>query len=219
MYDDNYDDDSDELDNKAPHSKAGDDTDYEDDYYNDLVDSLNNTRKAQVDVVFFNRCAKVGSQSLMELMGRLAKRNNFKHSRNVAKSRSTIYIKPHEQMELIKEIYEKPRPHIYSQHINYINFTQFRAPRPIYINLIRDPLERVRSWFYYVRAEWYYIDMRRHLGDKAPPMPPKEFMEMDLDTCVKTHNVHCQYKQMDNTDGDYRRQTMFFCGQNRKLCM
>ncbi|TMW42272.1 hypothetical protein DOY81_012648, partial [Sarcophaga bullata] len=108
-----------------------------------------------------------------------------------------------------------------TQHIAYINFTRFHMPKPIYINLVRDPVERIISWHYYVRAEWYYKDMQLKLGDKAPKMPAKEFMEMDLDTCVQTKDIHCQFNQMEvkNPAGDHRRQTLFFCGQNRKLCM
>lgn len=174
-----------------------------------------------MDVVFFNRVPKVGSQSLMELMARLANVNGFVHGRDPGKAHETIFLKPPQQKEKIREIYDMSRPRAYSQHIAYINFTQHHMPRPIYINLVRDPIERIRSWHYYVRAEWYYRDLQAKLGDKAPKMPAKEFMEMDLDTCVKTGDIHCQFNQMEvkNPAGDHRRQTLFFCGQNRKLCM
>ena len=44
----------------------------------DERDDLNITSKfADVDVIFFNRVPKVGSQSIMSLMKLLAKRNNF----------------------------------------------------------------------------------------------------------------------------------------------
>ncbi|XP_075160319.1 heparan sulfate 2-O-sulfotransferase pipe isoform X1 [Haematobia irritans] len=200
-----------------------DDDDYDDDYENSLYssDALNNTKKAEVDVVFFNRVPKVGSQSLMELMVRLGKAHNYVHSRDQGKPHETIFLKPPQQKAFINELYRQSRPRVYSQHIAYINFTQHHQPRPIYINLVRDPIERIRSWHYYVRAEWYYRDLQAKLGDKAPKMPPKEFMEMDLDTCVRTGDIHCQFNQMEikNPAGDHRRQTLFFCGQNRKLCM
>ncbi|XP_061388106.1 heparan sulfate 2-O-sulfotransferase pipe-like, partial [Musca vetustissima] len=219
---DEEDDDDDHVHGKHGRKEEVDDDEYEyddDELYS--ADALNNTKKAEVDVVFFNRVPKVGSQSLMELMQRLGKVNHFVHSRDVGKPHETILLPPPKQKELIHEIYNLTRPRIYSQHIAYINFTQHHMPRPIYINLIRDPIERIRSWHYYVRAEWYYRDLKAKLGDRAPKMPPKEFMEMDLDTCVKTGNIHCQFNQMQvkNPAGDHRRQTLFFCGQNKKLCM
>uniref|UniRef100_A0A1I8M4Q8 Heparan sulfate 2-O-sulfotransferase pipe n=1 Tax=Musca domestica TaxID=7370 RepID=A0A1I8M4Q8_MUSDO len=227
---DNYDDDDDDEEedekpghghkSKHPKEETEEEYEYEDDELYS-ADALNNTKRAEVDVVFFNRVPKVGSQSLMELMAKLGKVNNFVHSRDVGKPHETIFLQPPKQKELIHEIYNLTRPRIYSQHIAYINFTQHHMPRPIYINLVRDPIERIRSWHYYVRAEWYYRDLKAKLGDRAPPMPPKEFMEMDLDTCVKTGDIHCQFNQMQikNPAGDHRRQTLFFCGQNKKLCM
>ncbi|XP_037940452.1 heparan sulfate 2-O-sulfotransferase pipe-like [Teleopsis dalmanni] len=198
-----------------------DDYDLEDDEWSLKADLLNNTKKAEVDVIFFNRVPKVGSQSLMELMVRLGNINGYSHSRDAGKATETILLKPDNQRELIAEIYMKNKPHAYSQHIAYINFTRFHFPKPIYINLVRDPIERIISWHYYVRAEWYYKDLKDKLGDKAPDMPEKEFMEMDFETCVKTGSKYCQFNQMqvNNPAGDHRRQTLFFCGQNKKLCM
>ncbi|KAM7356283.1 heparan sulfate 2-O-sulfotransferase pipe [Cochliomyia hominivorax] len=198
-----------------------DDEDEYYDYLNAAADALNNTKKADVEVVIFNRVPKVGSQSLMQLMIQLGKINNFIHSRDAGKSHETILLNATGQKALIEEIYRKPKPHIYSQHLAYVNFTRFKMPKPIYINLVRDPVERIISWHYYVRAEWYYEDMALKLGDKAPKRPSDEFMNMDLDTCVQKKDKYCTFNQMEikNPVGDHRRQTLFFCGQNRKLCM
>lgn len=38
---------------------------------------LNNTQRAGIEVVFFNRVPKVGSQTFMELLRRLAMKNRF----------------------------------------------------------------------------------------------------------------------------------------------
>ncbi|KAH8373489.1 hypothetical protein KR009_011076 [Drosophila setifemur] len=203
------------------------DEDEEDDYYelgggfNFEADILNNTKFAEADFVFFNRVPKVGSQSLMELMARLGKINGFTHARNKGNAHETIVINKQRQNDLIGDLLTRPKPHIYSQHIAYINFTRFHLPKPIYINLVRDPVDRIISWHYYIRAPWYYRDMKAKLGDKAPPMPSDEFLNLDLDTCVRNHDPHCAFNQMEikNPVGDHRRQTLFFCGMNQKLCM
>ncbi|XP_052843957.1 heparan sulfate 2-O-sulfotransferase pipe isoform X1 [Drosophila gunungcola] len=189
--------------------------------FNFKADLLNNTKFAEVDFVFFNRVPKVGSQSLMELMVRLGKINGFTHARNKGSAHETIVMNKQRQNDLVADLLTRPKPHIYSQHIAYINFTRFHLPKPIYINLIRDPIDRIISWHYYIRAPWYYRDMQAKLGDKAPPMPSDEFLNLDLDTCVRNHDPHCTFNQMQvkNPVGDHRRQTLFFCGMNQKLCM
>lgn len=197
------------------------DEDYEEHGYSLEADMLNNTKNAEIDFVFFNRVPKVGSQSLMELMRRLGKINGFTHARNPGSVKETILMPKDGQKELLADLITRPQPHIYSQHIAYINFTRFALPRPIYINLVRDPIERIISWHYYVRARWYYNDMKAKLGENSIAMPPDEFLDMDLDTCVRNHDPHCTFEQMQkvNPVGDHRRQTLFFCGMNRKLCM
>ncbi|SPP76578.1 heparan sulfate 2-O-sulfotransferase pipe-like isoform X2 [Drosophila guanche] len=191
------------------------------DGFNLQADLLNNTKYAEVDFVFFNRVPKVGSQSLMELMARLGKINGFNHARNKGSAHETVLMNKQHQNDLLSDLLTRPKPHIYSQHIAYINFTRFHLPRPIYINLVRDPIDRIISWHYYIRARWYYRDMQAKLGDKAPAMPADEFLDMDLDTCVRNHDPHCTFTQMQvkNEAGDHRRQTLFFCGMNQKLCM
>ncbi|XP_043647745.1 heparan sulfate 2-O-sulfotransferase pipe-like [Drosophila teissieri] len=193
----------------------------DDEGFNFKADLLNNTKYAEVDFVFFNRVPKVGSQSLMELMARLGKINGFTHARNKGSAHETVLMNKQRQNDLVADLLTRPKPHIYSQHIAYINFTRFHLPKPIYINLIRDPIDRIISWHYYVRAPWYYRDMQAKLGEKAIPTPSDEFMNLDLDTCVRNHDPHCTFTQMQvkNPVGDHRRQTLFFCGMNQKLCM
>lgn len=200
---------------------AVDDEDDDEPGYNMAADALNNTKHAQADFVFFNRVPKVGSQSLMELMRRLGKINGFVHARNPGSVKETVMMPKEGQKNLIGDLLTRPKPHVYSQHIAYINFTRYHLPRPIYINLVRDPIERIISWHYYVRARWYYNDMKAKLGENAIEMPSDEFLNMDLDTCVRKHDPLCTFEQMQvkNPAGDHRRQTLFFCGMNRKLCM
>ena len=48
---------------------------------------------------------------------------------------------------------------------------RFNLPDPIYINLVRDPVERVISWYYYVRAPWYFVERKRAFPDLPLPNP------------------------------------------------
>lgn len=174
-----------------------------------------------MDIVFFNRVPKVGSQALMELMKRLGKVNKFKNSRDDSIGHETVLLQVKLQNKLASKIISLQKSATFSKHVAYINFTRFYLPKPIYINMVRDPIERVISWHYYIRAPWYYTDLEKKLGKNAPKLPDKAFMDQDLDTCIKTRSKYCQFEQDEvlNPVGDHRRQTLFFCGQNRFNCL
>jgi hypothetical protein len=59
---------------------------------------LNNTRHAGIDVVFFNRVPKVGSQTFMELLRRLSMRNIFGFHRDHIQRVETIRLAPSDQV-------------------------------------------------------------------------------------------------------------------------
>lgn len=90
--------------------------------------------------------------------------------------------------------------------------SRFGFPDPIYINVVRDPVERVISWFYYVRAPWYYVERKRAFPEL--PLPDPEWLKKDFETCVLTSDPECVYTQGARREGigDHRRQTLFFCG-------
>lgn len=157
----------------------------------------------------------------MMLMKRLGKLNGYTAERDVGKGTEHVMMTYNQQEELIMDVLFNEEPYAYSQHVAFVNFTAHEVQRPIYINLVRDPIERVISWHYYIRAEWYYRDLKDKLGDKARPMPDKEFMEMSFETCVRTKNIHCQFTQNEKVNplGDHRRQTLFFCGQDKAACL
>lgn len=86
--------------------------------------ALNNTRKAGIEVVFFNRVPKVGSQTFMELLRRLSLKNDFAFHRDHIQRVETIRLAPGDQLDLASMIAGYEPPSVYVKHVCFINFTQ-----------------------------------------------------------------------------------------------
>lgn len=86
--------------------------------------ALNNTKNAGIEVVFFNRVPKVGSQTFMELLRRLAIRNEFAFHRDHIQRVETIRLAPGDQMDLASMVAAYEPPSVYVKHVCFVNFTQ-----------------------------------------------------------------------------------------------
>ncbi|KAK0172964.1 hypothetical protein PV328_006223 [Microctonus aethiopoides] len=182
------------------------------------LDGLNNTKRADKHVLFFNRVPKVGSQTFMQLLRRLSVRNGFGFNRDQVQRVETIRLSPYEQRQLVRLVNSYREPSVYVKHVCFTNFTEFNLPQPIYMNVVRDPVERVISWYYYVRAPWYYVERKQIFPDL--PLPDPEWLKKDFESCVLNGDRECRYIEGEYHEGigDHRRQTLFFCGHNEK-CM
>ncbi|XP_026738237.1 heparan sulfate 2-O-sulfotransferase pipe [Trichoplusia ni] len=173
---------------------------------------LNNTARAGTEILFFNRVPKVGSQTFMELLRRLSNRNRFGFHRDTVQRVETIRLAPADQQALASIVTSYEPPASYIKHVCYTNFTRMGFPSPIYVNVVRDPVERVISWYYYVRAPWYYVERKRAFPDL--PLPDPAWLKKDFETCVLSGDRECRYVEGETHEGigDHRRQTLFFCG-------
>ncbi|XP_057321727.1 heparan sulfate 2-O-sulfotransferase pipe [Microplitis mediator] len=182
------------------------------------LNALNNTKRADKHVLFFNRVPKVGSQTFMQLLRRLSVRNNFAFNRDQVQRVETIRLAPYEQRQLVRLVNSYNEPSVYVKHVCFTNFTEFNLPQPIYMNVVRDPVERVISWYYYVRAPWYYVERKQIFPDL--PLPDPEWLKKDFESCVLNGDRECRYIEGEYHEGigDHRRQTLFFCGHSEK-CM
>lgn len=176
--------------------------------------NLNNTKYAEIDLLLFNRVPKVGSEQLIELIRQLSSVNGFGVSRAPFSAPVRQRLNNYEQEELANEIIDYDEPYAYSMHVNYIDFRQYDLPQPIYINMIRDPVERVISWFYYKRAPWTAAQMYKLTKKFLKP----QWYKKSFEDCVLNGEIECRYEidsKFQNTVVDHKRQTLFFCGHDK----
>ena len=166
-------------------------------------------------VLLFNRVAKVGSQSLIKLMVELSNKRGF--TVNVDQRTVEQYNSPPwEQLQLAETLTSFTKPTVWVRHYNFLDFDSFGLASPKWINLVRDPVERVISNFYYRRAGWNIVEKKLAFPDE--PLPDPEFLRRDFESCVLDGDPECTYIE-DNADteketGDHRRQMMQYCGQH-----
>ncbi|XP_017137593.1 heparan sulfate 2-O-sulfotransferase pipe-like isoform X4 [Drosophila miranda] len=181
---------------------------------------LNNTPRAQLDTIFFNRVTKTGSEKMMELLKILGKRNGFEARRDVEGFYEVVLMDPtYAKNFLHSDVLNSTGANTYTKHVAFIDFDLLNEPWPIYINLVRDPIERLVSWFYYARAPWYLAERRETFGEKAV-LPSVAWVRKDFNECIEEHDPECVYEQMEMGNlGDHRRQSLFFCGHTTSVCM
>ncbi|XP_075160327.1 heparan sulfate 2-O-sulfotransferase pipe isoform X9 [Haematobia irritans] len=176
---------------------------------------LNNTRHARQEVLFFNRLEKVGSQSLSSLLGKLSEINDFTPYVNEEYVPNPVLLTPDIERSVAEEITEVEGAMSYVEHINWVNFTRFGFPKPIYVNLVRHPIEKVMSAYYYIRHPavfGFYIQRR---GRK---MESKEWFDMSFNDCVKKAEApDCIFEDHIEYNRDWRRFSLHLCG-NKPEC-
>ncbi|THD21742.1 Heparin sulfate O-sulfotransferase [Fasciola hepatica] len=154
-------------------------------------------------LVIYNRIPKTGSTSLVNLVYHLWKQNSVRIALlNV--SHNGLFLNRMNQLYLVWNLTERvsaQQPLFLHGHFVYLNFAQFGSPiRPIYLNMIRDPLERLASYYYFIR---FGDDFRPNLTRRRMSNPNQRILTFD--ECVQTGGVDC-------TPNDLWVQVPFFCG-------
>lgn len=165
-----------------------------------LADVDNVEPLSNVSYVVFNRVPKCGSMFLTTLCYKLGSQNKF----NV-ESPYEIGEKPQktatEQRKFIDELYTLPSPNMYIRHQWFVNFQEFHSNNPVYINLIRDPISRFESFYYFSR-------FGNNKGGGGQAALTDELKNESVDECVHNRRKECVMP--------YWQVVPYFCGQDTR---
>ncbi|XP_067002289.2 heparan sulfate 2-O-sulfotransferase 1 [Anabrus simplex] len=165
-----------------------------------LVDNRAPVVDSREMVVIYNRVPKTGSTSFVGVAYDICKQNGF-HVLHINITGNMHVLTLANQLRFVQNIshWNSIKPAFYHGHMAFVDFEKFGVShRPIYINLIRKPLDRLVSYYYFLR---FGDDFRPHLVRR------KHGDKMTFDQCVKSRQSDCDPNNM-------WLQIPFFCGHS-----
>ena len=112
------------------------------------------------------------------------------------------------------QLLTQSEPWIYCGHLHFIDLAKYNySIKPTYINIVRDPIERLASFYYYRRDNRYFIP--RPFKDVFNSLKNDSVLarqKMSFDECVMKKDIECH---------DWRfifQMIPFFCGQD-SMCI
>jgi len=153
-----------------------------------LKDSSDNAGVDMSNVLVYNRIPKSGSTMMLGLLYQLGKSLGYLVLRG--KYHSYRYFGKNDRPGLgyfLEQASTRAKT-VYVQHQYYVNYTKTRQHQPVYINIMRDPVEHLISSYYYKRTVI--------LQNKSPQQMTKEERRIvmePLEQCVIERRLECVY--------------------------
>ncbi|XP_035224108.1 heparan sulfate 2-O-sulfotransferase 1-like [Stegodyphus dumicola] len=149
-------------------------------------------------IIIYNRVPKTGSTSFMGIAYDLCTRNGF-NVLHINTTKNSHVLSLSDQARFVHNVstWSAKKPGLYHGHIAFLDFSRFGASKkPIFINIIRKPLDRLVSYYYFLRYgdDFRPYVVRRRQGNKV-----------SFDDCVQKREKDCDPENM-------WLQVPFFCG-------
>eukprot|EP00730_Choanoeca_flexa_P012734 TRINITY_DN4568_c0_g1_i2.p1 TRINITY_DN4568_c0_g1~~TRINITY_DN4568_c0_g1_i2.p1 ORF type:complete len:296 (+),score=37.68 TRINITY_DN4568_c0_g1_i2:143-1030(+) len=168
--------------------------------------SVSPPQKFNANCLIYNRVPKTGSSTIMHWL-----RASKTHRCHISTSGSLRRLNVTEQQVVVEHIMkdicrDDGQKHSYTRHFPWMDFTQFGYPQPLYINTLRDPIERAASAYEYARVG--EIRLRNELLKLLGP----EQADWDFHRCVREGQRCNAYQKI--VDGALTLSTRYFCGHD-----
>ncbi|XP_034658556.1 heparan sulfate 2-O-sulfotransferase pipe-like, partial [Drosophila subobscura] len=175
---------------------------------------LNNTRFAGIEVIVFNRPTRVCTEQMMPLLRQLSTMNDMNVVLNGPVRTMNRTRTEGQQKTEIDWTSDLERGTLYMAHSNWLDFASFGYKKPIYVSMVRDPIDRIVDDYYKRRSRVKRQIHRRMFP--GHPERPAEWYQQSFNQCVRTGSPECQFVQHSVADHvqDFKRQSLFFCGNH-----
>ncbi|XP_035711696.1 heparan sulfate 2-O-sulfotransferase pipe-like [Folsomia candida] len=158
-----------------------------------------NVTSANPDLIFFNRVPKVGSTMMINLIRRLSFRNGVAFFQDAAHPGMQARLNCAQEADLAHLLCQLPKqsPSVYTKHVAMVNFARGGGgcDHVVYINMVRDPVERMISWI--TTCGWEGL----------------ETLSLDFSSCVLQNDDECRF---EGAHENVWSQMMFFCGMDER---
>merc|ERR1712227_591714 len=173
--------------------------------------------------VFHNKIPKAGSTTMKWLLVALARKNGFRldHARWCLSDDQSKCGEhdpktgqhldgPDGEQAMIQYIPQRRKDvgdqnFLLLKHHHWFNFSRFGLEEPTYINVVRDPVTRYSSWYYFERYGW-----QRQQGSRSRFFGDEEDKMRTLDECVQGDYPECLEP--------LQVLIKYFCGTDMKKC-
>ncbi|XP_008548120.1 heparin sulfate O-sulfotransferase [Microplitis demolitor] len=145
--------------------------------------------KSEDTIIIYNRVPKTGSTSFVGVVYDLCKKNKF-HTLHINITNNMHTFTLYNQIQFVNNItrWNIMKPAFYHGHMAFLKFNKFGVKQvPLYLNLLRKPLDRFISYYYFLR---YGDNFRPHLLRK------KYGDTKTFDECVKAGQTDCDPNSM-----------------------
>ncbi|XP_070401553.1 heparan sulfate 2-O-sulfotransferase 1 isoform X2 [Nothobranchius furzeri] len=121
-------------------------------------------------VIIYNRVPKTASTSFTNIAYDLCSKNHY-HVLHINTTKNNPVLSLQDQVRFVQNVstWREMKPGFYHGHVAYLDFSKYGVKgKPMYINVVRDPIERLVSYYYFLRfGDDYRPGLRRRKqGDK-----------------------------------------------------
>ncbi|CAH1790901.1 unnamed protein product [Owenia fusiformis] len=157
-----------------------------------------------ISLVFYNRVPKCGSSTLEHILYYVSNVNNFRYSE--CGDYRHWRLNNNDYIAFIRSLTVLSRPFVIDRHLFYVKCTDIKndvastererkLKEPIYINMVRDPVEQAISNYYYDRLDGM---SRKNFSEKEKKKTIEECLAgassgQDLASCGLNMNLYAQW--------------------------